>query len=64
MKYASKLPMTLLPKAPGLRLENVTIDAETVRFSVASTYLSVACPACGRKTTRCGTSPKYSKALT
>ncbi len=46
MKTASKLSMTLLPKAPGLRLENVAIDAETISLSVASTCASAACPAC------------------
>lgn len=44
--------MTLLPKAPGLRLRNIAIDAKTVSLSVTSTYPSVACPLCGQKTTR------------
>lgn len=45
MKTASKLSMTLLPKSPGLRIENIAIDAETVSLSVASTCSSAACPA-------------------
>ncbi len=44
--------MTLLPKAPGLRLENVAIDACAISLTVASTSPSVACPACGLKTAR------------
>ncbi len=52
MYSSKKLPMTLLPEAPGLKLEDVAIDAETVSLSVASTRPSVPCPACGRKTTR------------
>jgi hypothetical protein len=37
--YSSKnLPMTLLPKTPGLRLESLAIDAKTVSLSVASTH--------------------------
>jgi len=46
MKTASKLSMTLLPKFPGLRLENVAIDAESVSLSVASIRPSAACPIC------------------
>lgn len=38
--------MTLLPKSPGLRLENVAIDAEIVSLYVASTCPSAACPVC------------------
>jgi len=44
--------MTLLPKAPGLRLENAAIYAETVEFTLASTCLPVACPVCGKQTAR------------
>ncbi len=44
--------MTLLPKVPGLQLENVAIDAKTVLLSVASTSLSASCPVCGHKTAR------------
>jgi transposase len=44
--------MTLLPKAPGLRLENAAIDADSVEFTLASTSLPVACPVCGKQTTR------------
>jgi hypothetical protein len=36
--YSPKdLPTTLLPKAPGLQLEEVVIDAESVSLSAAST---------------------------
>ncbi len=44
MKTASKLSMTLLPESPGLRLENVAIDAKTVSLSFASTRPSAARP--------------------
>jgi hypothetical protein len=44
--------MTLLPKVPGLQLENVAIDAKTVSLSVASTRPSASCPVCGHKTAR------------
>ena len=44
--------MTLLPKAPGLRLQDVAINAEMVSLSVESTCPSAACPACGQKTAR------------
>jgi transposase len=51
--YASKkLPMTLLPKAPGLKLQDVAINTEMVSLSVESTYPSAACPVCGQKTAR------------
>ena len=52
MRTASKLSMTLLPEFLGLRLENITIDAETVSLSVASTHPSAACSVCGRKSDR------------
>jgi transposase len=52
MRYASKLPMTLLPKAPGLRLEDTFIEDETLSLTLASTSLPVACPVCGQKTAR------------
>ncbi len=52
MKTASKLSMTLLPKSPGLRLENISIDAESVSLSVASTRSSAACPICGNTSSR------------
>jgi transposase len=52
MKTASKLSMTLLPESPGLRLENVAIDAETVSLSVASTRPSAACPVCENSSDR------------
>jgi transposase len=44
--------MSLLPKVPGLRLENAAIDAEVVSFTLTSTYLPATCPVCARKTAR------------
>jgi hypothetical protein len=44
--------MTLLPKAPGLKLEEVSIDAEVVSISVESTCPTAACPVCAHKTDR------------
>lgn len=52
MILSKNLPMTLLPKAPGLRLESLAIDAESISLSVASTCPSAACPACGRESVR------------
>ena len=52
MKYTSKLPLTLLPKVPGLRLEDTSIDADTVSLTLASTSLPAACPVCGHATAR------------
>ena len=52
MRYASKLPMTLLPKVPGLKLENAAMDAEAVSFTLASTSLPAICPVCARETAR------------
>jgi transposase len=52
MYSSKKLPMTLLPEAQGLQLENVAIDAKTVSLSVASTRPSASCPVCGHKTAR------------
>jgi transposase len=52
MYSSKKLPMTLLPKAPGLTLEEVAIDAEMVSLSVESTCPSAACPLCTQKTAR------------
>jgi transposase len=52
MYSSKKLSMTLLPKVPGLQLENVAIDAKTVLLSVASTRPSASCPVCGQKTAR------------
>jgi hypothetical protein len=52
MYSSKKLPMTLLPEAQGLRLENIAIDAKTVSLSVASTCQSASCPVCGHKTAR------------
>ena len=51
--YLSKnMPMTLLPKAPGLRLEDVAIYAKTLSLSVTSTRPSAACPVCKRESPR------------
>lgn len=44
--------MTLLPKAPGLKLENAAIDAEAVEFTLTSTRLPVTCPVCDQQTAR------------
>jgi len=44
--------MSLLPKVPGLRFENATIDAEAVEFTLTSTSLPVTCPVCGEETAR------------
>lgn len=52
MNHTSKLPLTLLPKVPGLRLEDTFIDADTVSLTLASTSLPVACPVCGHATAR------------
>lgn len=52
MKHTSKLPLTLLPKVPGLRLEDTLIDAETVSLTLASTSLPATCPVCGYATAR------------
>src|SRR5215210_4623488 len=52
MYSSKKHPMTLLPKVPGLKLEEVSIDAEEVSISVESTYPSAACPVCAQKTAR------------
>ncbi len=43
---ASKPPLALLPKVPGLRLEDTSIDADTVSLTLASTSLPAACPVC------------------
>lgn len=42
--------MTLLLKAPGLRIENFAIATYTVSLTVVSTTPSAECPACGQKT--------------
>ncbi len=52
MRYASKLPMTLLPKVPGLKLESAAMDAEAVSFTITSTSLPAICPVCARETAR------------
>jgi transposase len=49
---SKKLPMRLLPKVPGLRLENTTIDSKTLMLTLASTSASAVCPICGWETTR------------
>src|SRR5215218_7675856 len=52
MNHTSELPLTLLSKIPGLRLEDTFIDADTVLLTLASTSLPVACPLCGHATAR------------
>lgn len=52
MEQTSKLPMRLLPKVPGLRLENAAIDSEVVSFTLTSTSLPVTCTLCGQRTAR------------
>jgi transposase len=52
MHPSKNLPMTLLPKAPGLWLESLAIDTKTGSLSVASTRPSAACPVCSQTTTR------------
>lgn len=52
MKDTSKLPMTLLPRVPGLNLENAALDADSVKFTLTSTALPVTCPACEKQTAR------------
>ena len=47
MKTTSKLSMTLLPRFPGLKLENVAIATESISLSVASTQPEADCPICG-----------------
>lgn len=44
--------MTLLPKVPGLELENATIDAETVSLTLTSTSVPLPCPVCGQNSSR------------
>ena len=44
--------MTLLPESPGLKLENVAVDTNTVSLCVASTCSSVSCPVCCHETAR------------
>ena len=52
MYSSKKLSMTLLPKVPGLQLQNVAIDTKIVSLSVVSTRPSASCPVCGQKTAR------------
>jgi hypothetical protein len=49
MKRTLKLPMRLLPKVPGQKLENAAIDADTVSLTLASTSLPAACYLCSQK---------------
>ena len=44
--------MTLLPKVPGLKLENAALDAEALSFTLTSTSLPAICPVCTQKTRR------------
>ena len=50
MKRTSKLPMSLLPKVLGLKLEEVVIDAGSVSVDLVGTSLPVVCSYCGQKT--------------
>jgi transposase len=52
MYSSKKLPMTLLPKAPGLKLRDVAINAELLSLSIESICPAVACPVCAQKTAR------------
>lgn len=52
MCSSKKLPVTLLPKTPGLKLEDFVIDAGMVSLSVASTRPAASCPACGQQSAR------------
>lgn len=52
MKRTSKLPISLLPRTPGLRLEDTTIETGSVSLTLASTSLPASCPGCGQKTAR------------
>lgn len=44
--------MTLLPRVPGLRLEDTTIETGSVSLTLASTSLPASCPVRGQKTAR------------
>jgi transposase len=44
--------MSLLPKTPGLRLENTAIDTHTLSLTIASTCPSGTCPVCKHQTSR------------
>jgi len=52
MYSSKKLPMTLLPKSQGLKLQDVAMNAEMVSLSVESTCPSACCPVCGQRTAR------------
>ncbi len=52
MHSSKKLPMTLLPKSQGLKLQDIAINAEIVSLSVESTCPSACCPVCGQRTAR------------
>lgn len=52
MYSSKKLPMTLLPKVQGLKLESLLVDNGMVSLSVASTRPSASCSICGHKSTR------------
>jgi transposase len=53
MKTASKLSMMLLlPRFPGLKLEDIFIDAECVSLSIANTRPAAKCPVCECKSGR------------
>jgi hypothetical protein len=50
MNRTSKLPVSLLPKVPGLRLEDIVIDAGAISLVLLSTSLPLTCPVCSQKT--------------
>jgi transposase len=49
---SKKLPVVLLPKTPGLQLENIAVATQTILLSVVKTSKSAACPLCGQQTMR------------
>ena len=49
-RTSTKLPLTLLPNAPGLKLEDLVIDAESISLALVSTSIPVACPLRAQKT--------------
>jgi hypothetical protein len=51
--------MARLPKAPSLRIEDITSGAQSVLLSIASTHTSVACLVCGHKSAGAQSLPAY-----
>jgi transposase len=52
MSSPNDLSLSLLPKAPGLKLDGYAFDAEAVSLSVANSHPSAESPICEQKTTR------------